>query len=215
MEINKKSTMEAWKEALHQITRHGDDFLDREQRTCRELLNLTLTITEPSKDIDAPIRIMQNTDKWVYPSKDELKGIMLERPKPGVYEYTYGPRIFNFANTKDQINEFILPLLKQDRHSRRAAIILYDPVRDSNFESENIPSLILIQFKIKDDKLFVTAYIRSNDYYIGWPANVYQIFVLQEYLADKLNTSIGSLTTFSASAHVFEEHFEDVEGIIK
>lgn len=215
MEIVKKHTMDAWKAALEAILQRGRDFTDRESRVCREMLNLMLVISDPKKDIDEPIKHMQQSDQWVYPSKGELSSIMLEKEKPGIYEYTYGPRIFHYQQVKDQLNEFILPLLQQDPHSRRASIVLYDPVKDSRFDNPNIPSLILLQFKVIGQALHVTCFIRSNDFFIGWPANVYQIYCLQEFVAEHLQLGIGSITTFSGSAHLFQEHQDAVTHLLK
>jgi thymidylate synthase len=214
MEIIREKALQAWKSALHAILSEGTDFIDREQRTCREVLNLVLTITDPV-DIDDPIEFMNRAEQWVYPTKEELSSIMLEKKRSMVYEYTYGPRIFEFQKQQDQINEFIIPLLKKDPSSRRAVIILYDPLKDSKLENKNIPSLMLVYFKIKDQKLHITCFIRSNDMFIGWPANIYQISVLQNYVSEKLNLSPGSLTTFSASAHIFHEHKEAIRHILK
>jgi len=36
-----------------------------------------------------------------------------EQGKPLIYEYSYGPRIFNYERSKDQINDFVIPLLKE------------------------------------------------------------------------------------------------------
>jgi len=72
----------------------------------------------------------------------------------------------------------------------------------------------LIYFKIHDSKLELTVNIRSNDFFIGWPANVYQIHLLQKYVADKLKISTGKITIFSNSAHVFQEHFEKIRKVI-
>jgi thymidylate synthase len=215
MEIIKETVMEVWKAALSHILEEGTDFKDRENRMCREVLNLTLTITNPKNRIDAPMEVMNRSEKWVYPSKEEISGIMLQNKTSTIYEYTYGPRIFNFQNQKNQIADFVIPLLKKDPTSRRAVVILYEPVKDSKIENKNIPSLILIYFKIKEHRLYSTCFIRSNDLFVGWPANIFQINTLQEYLAEKLQLDIGELTTFSASAHIFEEHFDDIKEIIK
>jgi len=215
MEIIKKNALDAWKESLREIIQKGKDFKDREDRVCREILNMAITVEIPEQSINLPINFMKNIDKWVYPSKEELESIMLDKNTSNLYKYTYGPRIFNFQSQKNQVEEFIIPLLKKDQDSRRALIVLYDPLNDSRIENKDIPSLALIYFKIKNKKLNITCFIRSNDMFIGWPANVYQIFTLQKLVAESLSVKTGSITTFSASAHVFEEHFEDVQELIK
>ena len=128
------------------------------------------------------------------------------------YEYTYGHRIFNF-NLKDQIHDFLKPLLTSDPTSRRGFVSLWDPEKDSNIENKNIPGLVGIYFK-KNKGLDLTAFIRSNDIFVGWPANIYQLYCIQEYVAKLLGFKIGKLTTFSTSAHVFEDNINDIRRII-
>lgn len=213
MEIKEKTVVDAWKKSLKYILDNGVDFIDRDERNCRETLNLTIIVKDPEYDYDKPIDIMQQFE-WVYPSKEELESIMLSREQPASYEYSYGPRIFNFKGV-DQINDFILPLLKKDPTSRRAIITLFDPSTDSNLLSKNVPSLLYIYFKIKEDKLTLTCSIRSNDLFIGWPGNIYQIIMLQRHVAELLGIKTGELTTISGSAHIFHEHFEMIDKILQ
>lgn len=213
MEIKEKKVLDAWKNALRYVLNNGDDFIDRDERNCREVLNLIVIVEDPEEDYEKPIDMIQQFE-WVYPSKEELESIMLSKEQSASYEYSYGPRIFNF-NGVDQINNFIIPLLKKDPTSRRAVITLFDPSTDSNLLSKNIPSLLHMYFKIKGGRLTLTCSIRSNDLFIGWPGNIYQIVVLQKHVAELLGINIGSLTIISGSAHIFHEHFEMIESILK
>jgi thymidylate synthase len=61
----------------------------------------------------------------------------------------------------------------------------------------------------------MTAVIRSCDLFFGWPANIYQLYVLQKYVSEKVNCEIGTLSTFLASAHIFEDQFENIKKILK
>ncbi|GIU69487.1 MAG: thymidylate synthase [Candidatus Woesearchaeota archaeon] len=213
MEIHEQFVYNAWIKSLKYILDNGTDFIDRDKRNCREILNLVIIIDNPEEDYEKPIDEMQNFD-WIYPSKEELESIMLHKENMSGYDYSYGPRIFNFRGV-DQINNFIIPLLKSDPTSRRAVISLFDPSTDSNVMSKNIPSLLYIYFKIKNEKLDLTCSIRSNDLFIGWPGNIYQIVLLQRYVSHLLGIKTGSLTTISGSAHIFHEHFEIIEELLK
>lgn len=213
MIINEKTCIEAWKKAIKYIIEKGEDFIDSDGRQCRETLNLVVNIEQPEKDHDKVIDTMKKFE-WIYPTSEELSTIMFNKEDLAIYEFSYGPRIFNFLNKKDQINDYVIPLLKNDPNSRRAVISLFNPYTDSDVLNKNVPSLMFIHFKIKEDKLNCTCFIRSNDFFIGWPGNIYQIYLLQKHVADKLNRSSGALTTISCSAHVFHEHFEDVKKVM-
>jgi thymidylate synthase (methanogen type) len=213
MIINEKTCIESWKKALKTVVDEGEDFIDTDKRQCRELLNLVVNIEHPEKDYDKMMDALKRFE-WVYPTMEELSAIILNKENLAMYEYSYGPRIFNFLGKKDQVHDFIIPLLNNDPHSRRAVISLFNPQTDSDTLNKNIPSLMFIHYKIKDDKLNCTCVIRSNDIFIGWPGNIYQIYLLQKYIADKLGIKTGALTTVSCSAHIFHEHFENVKEVI-
>jgi len=215
MEITKESTVEAWKATLKVITDKGAETIDRENRKSKELINIIIKINKPEKDITKPIAIMKALKKWVYPELDELEDIFFKQTASSVYYYTYGARIFNFANSKNQVDDFIIPLLKKKPSTRRAIVVLYHPIVDSKIGIKEKPSLVSIYFKIIDNELTVTTVIRSNDMFIGWPANIYQIYLLQQYVAKAIGIKTGSITTISHSAHVFDEYKEEVEQVLR
>jgi len=214
-EIKKSTTIEAWKAALKYILEKGKDFEDKDERVCREILNLMLVIEDPSRDYQRPIEIMNGFEKWVYPSLDEIKQIMLTKEPSATYGSTIlGPRIFNYKNTLNQIDDFIIPLLKSDSTSRRAIVSVYDPIMDSKITMKQVISVTNIYFKIKDGKLNLTFFIRSCDYFIGWPVGLFQMHTIQKYVAEKLGILTGSITTISTSAHIFEDNLETIKEVI-
>ncbi|MBN2053069.1 hypothetical protein JW756_06195 [Candidatus Woesearchaeota archaeon] len=215
MEIIKNSAIDAWKSALKMIKEHGRKVIDHDNRLSQELLNISIIINNPAEDITKPIDAMKELKKWVYPELEELEDVMFKKEASSFYYYTYGARIFNYANTKNQIDDFIIPLLKKDPNTRRAVVMIYHPVSDSKINIKESPGMLSIMFKIVDKKLNLTVVIRSNDMFIGWPANIYQIYLLQKYVTESIGIETGSITTISHSAHVFQEYDEEVEAILR
>jgi thymidylate synthase (methanogen type) len=213
MEIIGKNVVDAWKKTLELIMNQGKDFIDKDKRVCREILNFLLVI-ESLNDIEEPVDMMKSFKDFVYPSKEEFKNIMLDKINASGYTYSYGHRLFNYRNVKNQIDNFIYKILKSNPNSRRAIALVYDPLIDSLKNKKYTPGLISIYFRITNSKLEMNAVIRSNDFFIGWPANIYQLFMLQNYLADKLKIPTGKISVFSNSAHIFQEHFEKINKII-
>jgi len=208
MEIARKNTVDLWKESLMKVAMDGHRYKDGDGRMCRESRNAVIVLETPSQaDVDKLIELMSSSEKWIYPSRDELSGIMFKEINTPIYDYTYGGRIFNFASSIDQINSFVIPILRKDSTSRRATVMVYDPVQDSDMHNRNTPGLIYIHFMIREKKLHISASIRSNDLFFGWPANIYQIYCLQKYVSERIGSENGSITIFSNSAHVFEEDF--------
>ena len=215
MEISNNNAFDLWKSAILKIKELGEDFHDNDNRTCREVYNLTLNLINVSDSkIDKPIETMINSKKWIYPSKEELSGIMFKEFQAPIYEYTYGGRIFGYNGSFDQINSFIIPLLRKDPSSRRAVLVFYDPIDDSKPDNKNTPGIIYVQFRMVKGLLCMNAHIRSNDLFFGWPANIYQLYQLLVYVSKKLDVECGTITTFSNSAHVFVEDFPQAEEIL-
>lgn len=217
MELIHNNIVELWKNALSLVVRQGKDFKDSEGRSYLEENNLVLTLTDTNdtQKMSEPIEIMMARKKWVYPSKDELSSIMFKEYQAPTYDYTYGGRIFSFDDKLDQINNFIIPLLKSDPLSRRAIVVLYNPLDDSNLSNKNSPGIIYLQFRINAEKLNLNCHIRSNDLFFGWPANIYQIYTLQKFVAEKLRINKGSIATISNSAHVFSEDLDEVNRLLE
>ncbi|MBN1275489.1 hypothetical protein JXA12_04335 [Candidatus Woesearchaeota archaeon] len=215
MELSLPTAMDAWKAALSHILDYGENFTDDDGRTCREVLNLSVTIKHPDVGLDDPIDRIRKNERWVYPPKDELIGIIFNQWDLPLYDYTYGSRIFGYQEVFDQINEYVIPLLRKNSTSRRAFALTVDPLKDLHLTNRNVPGLISLHFKVKEGKLLLTSVIRSNDFFIGWPANAYQLGSLQKYIADELELGVGALATYSISAHVFEEQLEDIHEVLQ
>jgi thymidylate synthase len=208
--ITSTTAKHGWMELLSAIQRDGRVYTDQDGRECKELLNVLLSISAPTDALDI-VREMQRQPTWVYPSPEELKSIILGSTLQGAHEYSYVPRIFGKVN---QIDGFIIPLLKASPQSRRAVVMLYQPDTDSKLASKNVPGLISIQFRVLG-ALEVTCHIRSNDVFIGFPANIFQMRCLQEYVAQRLGIEAGAMHLFSGSAHVFTEYSEQLQHVTK
>jgi len=82
--------MKAWNRAITAVMENGRDYRMGKDRMFRQLLNVNIIIEKPEKDIDKPIRILNRSDKWLYPNIEELKGAVLTKENVHSYEYTYG-----------------------------------------------------------------------------------------------------------------------------
>jgi len=214
MEIKAENAMEAWTLALRHVMTQGHRFTDRSRRTCIEIANILISFSQTDVGITDPIQAVERSTDLVYPSLQELEEIMFMKGR-SLYDYTYGQRLFNYREVFNQIDTYIIPLLQETPYSRRAIVTLYDPVTDSAVDAVTIPCLIALHFMVRDKKLYVTAYLRSNDLFVGFPADVYQLSVLQKYIAQRLNLDVGSISIFSNSTHIFEDQLDDMSKIIQ
>ena len=107
----------------------------------------------------------------------------------------------------NQIITSIVERLAKSPNSRRAIAITWVP--DIDIQSDEPPCLQLVQCFIRDDKLHMVCYFRSNDMLSAYGANVYGLAHMQKLICNKINElsinkiTIGTLTTISSSAHIY------------
>lgn len=127
----------------------------------------------------------------------------------------YGQRIFNWNSSNITINQFekAFEQLKKDPDTRQATIVLFDPYKDYR-ETKDKPCTNLMRFTIRNNKLNMTVFMRSNDIQKGFPYDVYNFTMIQELMAGKLNIPIGKYTHIADSFHIYEDDFEIAKEII-
>ena len=210
--ISAPDAMTAWREALLSIKESGRLFIDDEGRACKEVVNLAIEVTGTA-DVRAPLSFIR-TGEWIYPSDEELEDALFSRTNEEG-RYGYGARIFSFRGELDQLEGFVIPLLRAQPETRRAMIILADPIADEVALSRHFVSLTTLWFRIIERRLVVTAVVRSNDVLIGWPANISQVSLMQRHVAERLGIAPGAIMTFSFSAHYFVEDEELIEKLAR
>ena len=141
-----------------------------------------------------------------YKVRLDLWQSLMSRSQEGKFDYTYSERIASNSQIKN-----VLMALSEDMHSRRAMIMIYKPedTYDAMGAATRIPCSISYQFLIRNDKLMVVYYIRSNDYYKHFPIDIIMTSLLQQYIYDNLKRiyprlKLGSMTYFAGSLHAYK-----------
>lgn len=123
------------------------------------------------------------------------------------FDYTYSERI-NYVSQLDNA----IHALKEDEHTRRAMIMIFKPedtIESSGFTTR-IPCSISYQFLIRNNKLMVLYYIRSNDYFKHFAIDIWLTQSIQGYVHKQLldiypHLKIGSLNYYAGSFHAYNE----------
>lgn len=208
--ITGQTTQEVWPQILRNIMNRGHDIKDERGSNTKEITNLMVTITMPE---------FSNLPK-VYPLQAVADNYESQLLDGGLYGfiYTYGNRLrkhfTNGTKTKniDQI-QVVIDKLIECRESRRAVAVTYDPRLDTVFEE--IPCLILVEFLIRENCLYVTGLWRSHDMFGGYPANFIALKKLAEFVAKETNSTVHEITTHSVSAHIYETNFQEARNVFK
>lgn len=124
------------------------------------------------------------------------------------FDYTYSERI----NGKFPQLDNAIAALKDDEHSRRAMVMIFNPedTCESSGFATRIPCSISYQFLIRNNKLMVIYYIRSNDYFKHFAIDIWLANAMQEYIVSQLkdtypNLKVGSLNYYCGSFHAYNE----------
>lgn len=98
-------------------------------------------------------------------------------------------------------------ILRKDPNSRQAVIHI-KTARDIRVEpTKDLNCTVCLQFFIREGKLYMTTYMRSNDLWMGFPNDVFQFTCMQIYLAMRLGVKLGTYTHIAGSLHLYERDY--------
>lgn len=198
---------DVWLKVLDRIIKFGKEKMSSYGESQLELIDTMTVINDDNPDDpDLPDYLYFNKQDLInyYPQ------LMTDKVFEGV-EYTYGSRFRNY----DGINQIqgMINELKKEIYSRRAIAFTWNVEKDS--DNEKCPCLDLVQALVQGDKIYITAYFRSNDMYRAWPQNAYGLLKIQKEIAEALDLRIGKLAIISCSAHIYERDIKDVKDLLE
>ena len=148
---------------------------------------------------------------WYLSASNELSFICYYIP--AYREYSdgsggYGPRLFNWRG----INQFdnVASILRSKPDSRQAVIQLFDG-SDTMGESRDVPCTCTLQFMLRDNRLNLIVYMRSNDAYLGLPHDVFCFTMLQEIMARRLGVNLGTYRHMVGSLHLYKRNIPEAK----
>lgn len=179
-----------WNYAINYIYYNGNDVITEYNKHTKEVQNLIMEIKNPLvgfpiKNSGWDINALNVYAEQLLDFSYDCKG----------FDYTYNERMSR------QIY-YITKLLKEHPTTRRATAYLWLPEKDLETNMHH-PCQIVADYKLRLGKLYATHFFRSHDILQAWPTNVYGLAKLQEKICSDLEVVPGSLTTFSASAHIY------------
>lgn len=102
--------------------------------------------------------------------------------------------------------EYVRNLLKEHPETRQAIIHIKVP---DNVESKDVNCTVCLQFFIRDNKLFATTYMRSNDIWMGFPYDVFQFTCMQILMSMELGVQLGTYTHIAGSLHLYKRDLKE------
>lgn len=202
------SAWETWYDTLRNMNMSDSS---RDGEVCGEILNAITIIKNPTKNIvtsdirKLSLRYAIGEFLWYLSGSNRVSDIkQFSKSWENLSDdgetvnSAYGYRIFE----KFGFNQFnhVVNLLKKDPNSRQAVIHIKDP---TNTPTKDLPCTVCLQYFIRDNKLYATTYMRSNDIWLGFPYDVFSFTCFQILLAMRLGVEIGDYTHIAGSLHLY------------
>jgi thymidylate synthase len=124
----------------------------------------------------------------------------------GIFHGAYGLR------TNGQYDA-VIDKLKSDSDSRQAVVTIWNPEYDNQPNKRDYPCTVLHQFRIRNNKLNMSVYMRSNDVWLGAAYDFFQFTQVQIALASVLGIEPGKYAHHVGSLHIYEQHYKSAESL--
>jgi thymidylate synthase len=179
----------AWLECLRRVVLHGERVADGDMWLL-EIRGYTCTL-----------RSIEGNDQLLDRYADRGRIELMYRKYASLdilpeYKVSYGALLYDYHGV-DQI-DWVVHRLLDNRHTKSATIVLHSP------GEPELSCLSMLDFKVRDDVLHMTAVYRSQNVYASQPGNVLALRQVQEQVAAKVDAATGELTLHAISAHVYE-----------
>ena len=123
---------------------------------------------------------------------------LLSTAKPDNTVYTYGMYL------APQI-EKIIKILKETPANNQCCATIGDM---DSIDLDDPPCMRTAQFNIRDSKLNMFLFFRSNDLYSGFPCNIAGMQLVKEYMADEIGVGDGQIFYYSSGLHLYDFQYD-------
>jgi thymidylate synthase len=201
-EIKANSIGKTWLKACEYILKGGSQIKD-EDKNLKEIMFLQLTVKKPNqKDVIIEKYGDKKDIEWMNSNFLEQKNVPELKNA-----LSYGTRLFNFKG-KNQM-KWVIEKLKKKPETKAATIsmIMHD-------DEDYIPCVSVLDFKIRNNKLILTAMCRAIDFGKKVYTNLLSLNKIQEIVSKEINVPVGQLIMYTISAHIYEEDYDNMKKII-
>ena len=212
-----KTADEAFMHWYKILSEMEDEKESRDGTVVGEVINATTVIEDPTRCImmndvrKMPIRYAVGELLWYLSGNNKLEEIrkyskawdrMSDDGETVNSNYGYCiQKKFGF----DQWDH-VLNILKENKESRQAVIHIKDA---DNAISKDVNCTVCLQFLVRDNKLYMTVYMRSNDLWMGFPYDVFQFSAMQVLMSMQLGVELGTYTHHVGSLHLYKRDMKE------
>ena len=216
---------QAWEAWFKTITEEVDQQESRDGAVVGEVINAITEIEDPTRCIlkspirKLPMRYMVGELLWYLSGNHNLRAIQLytdawnRMSDDGTtVNSNYGDRIQHaiceFSGETFNQLQMVEKMLLEHPESRQAVIHIKQARKLVEYPTKDVNCTVCLQFFIREGKLYMTTYMRSNDLWMGYPNDVFQFTAIQIYLAMRLEVKLGTYTHIAGSLHLYERDYQ-------
>jgi thymidylate synthase len=213
--IRGKTITDAWHRGLNLIWRQGQELTDERGTKIKELLALQVVVEDPYQEM------IPHEYSWNQERLEEYAAQLLSGQNPG-FEYTYGERLRSWNIPGDDCSrnpsapidqlEHVIRRLKASPSTRRATAVTWIPPVDN--ARDEVPCMIVDDFKLREGKLNLAIFFRSHDFAGAYPANLYGLARVLQFVAGEVGVMPGYISTTSSSAHIYDHDWDWVQEML-
>ncbi len=205
---------------VQHVLRHGDEVAPRGMKT-REIEDAVILIDDVYNTL--PMKVGRNAVPGI--GAVEACQLLSGTSFPDVV-IAVGPQFKNFAEdngifhgayglrTRGQYAH-VVQKLQLDPNSRQAVVTIWNPDYDNQPNKRDYPCTVLHQFRIRNNKLNMSVYMRSNDVWLGAAYDFFQFTRVQIAMASVLGIEPGKYAHHVGSLHIYEQHYDAAEQLTK
>ena len=207
---------EAFRYFYKTISKYGIRFADT-----RALFNIGFTLHKPEmRMIPTEIRewnLEYAEAEWQWylsgdPNINKLGKIYGKIPEiwkrmadnKGNVNSNYGWQWQRFVDSQKSQLEYVIDKLKKHKHTRHAAISIYDGKEHDQFDTDT-PCTYAVQFTNVENRLNMCVTMRSNDLWYGFCNDQYQFSKLLELVCKETGLDMGSYYHFAHNLHIYSD----------
>ena len=218
--VNAENATDAWEKwwKILAVSQDGVWQTSRDGDVHSEVLNAVTVINDPTRSlVNSDIRKLATRYAigemlWYMSGNSHLKEIQKytknwdRMSDDGVYVNSNYGWCIKHKYGFDQW-EFVKNLLSTDPNTRQAVIHIKEA---DQTPSKDVNCTVCLQFFIREGKLYLTTYMRSNDLWMGFPYDVFQFMNMQVLMSMELGIPLGTYTHIAGSLHLYERDYRRV-----
>lgn len=210
---NADDAFEHWWDKLSNAT-PGEVMESRDGDVNDEIINAVTVIKDPTRCImknkirKMPMRYAIGEFLWYLSGNNDLKSIQMftkawDRMSDDgeTVNSNYGYCLMDKFGF-NQIEQALIQL-HDNPNSRQVVLHIKEARNMIDNPTKDLNCTVCLQLFIREGKLYMTTYMRSNDLWMGFPYDVFQFTCLQILLAMRLHVDVGTYTHVAGSLHLY------------